>query len=247
MEGLAEVKKSNNEFVRLRKLVKANPHDKKNKIYKKEIRVEHYNAIRRVTEVMYLVGEYYPEVRNLSPVFVNRFAEVVYAKVQELYKQIGCLDLDVKPETEDEKQCIAALIYTLQDVEKMIIPYLPSDKPAKRIRKFVDYTVMVSIEPYDDDGITNIWLDTTSSTDPDYEFEEDEEDDDEVDPYLVDEVESIVGEEPEEDEHDYSEDEDYVPEDEEEVVVSEIAARVKVGRKTFKEGNHTRFIYDDDC
>jgi hypothetical protein len=248
MEGLAEVKKSNNEFVRLRKLVKANPQDKKNKIYKKEIRVEHYNTIRRVTEVMYFIGEYFSEVRNLSHGFVNRFAEMVYAKIQELYKQIRCLDLDVKPETEDEKQCIAALIYTLQDVEKMIISYLPSDKPAKRIRKFVDYTGMDTVEPYDEyDGITNIWLDTKFFADPDYEFEEDEEDDDEVDPYLVDEVESIVGEEPEEDEHDYSEDEDYVPEEDVEEVVSEIAARVTVGRQAFKKGNHTWFTYDDDC
>jgi hypothetical protein len=246
-EGLADVERYNAEKVRIRNLMLANLDNKKNKNYEKELRMEHYNSIRRVTEVMYFVGQYYPEVRNLSPSMV-RFGEVVYAKVQDLYQQIRCLDPDTNPETEDEKQCIAALIYTLQDVEKMIIPYLASDKPTKRIRKFVDYTGMDTIEPYDKyPFITNIWLDTTVFTDPDYEFEEDEEDDDEVDVYLVDEVESIVGEEPEEDEHDYSEDEDYVPEDDVEDVVSEIAARVTVGYQGFREGNHTWFIYDDEC
>jgi len=262
-EGLADVEKSTAERARLRTLISANPDDKKNKNYKKELRTEHYNAIRRVTEVMYFVGQYYPEVRNLSPCMV-RFGEVVYKKVQELYQQIRCLDPDTKPVTEDEKKCMVALIYTLQDVEKMIIPYLPSDKSAKRIRKFVDYTGMDTIEPYDEyDGITNIWLDTTVFSDPDYEFEEEEDEDDEVDPYLVDEdeddfedeqeykpwIRSYKTEDEEEDEHDYSEDEDYVPEDEEEEdeVVSEIATRVTVGRQAFREGNHTWFIYDDEC
>jgi hypothetical protein len=262
-EGLADVERYNAEKVRLRNLIAANLDNKKNKNYEKELRMEHYNSIRRVTEVMYFVGQYYPEVRNLSPSMV-RFGEVVYKKVQELYKSIRCLDL--KPVTEDEMKCIVALIYTLQDVEKMIIRYLPQEHATKRIRKFVDYTGMDTIEPESEyDGITNIWLDTTVFSDPDYEFEEDEEDDDEVDPYLVDEDEDDFedekeykpwirsykneDEEEEEDEHDYSEDEDYVPEDEEEEddVVSGIAARVTVGRKTFKEGNHTWFIYDDEC
>jgi hypothetical protein len=270
-EGLADVEKYNAEKARLRKLIEENPDDKKNKNYKREIRVEHYNSIRSVTEVMYFVGQYYPEVRNLSHSMIS-FAGVVYAKVQQLYKQIRCLDPDVKPETEDEKKCIAALIYTLQDVEKMIISFLPQEHVTKRIRKFVDYTGMDTVEPYDEyDEITNIWLDTTVFTDPDYEFEEEEdEDEDEVDPYLVDEDEDDFedeqeykpwirsyktedeNEDEEEDEHDYNEDEDYVPEDEEdeedevEDNVSENAARVTVGRQDFKKGNHTWFTYDNE-
>jgi hypothetical protein len=262
-EGLADVEKSNNEKVRLRNLIAVNLDDKKNKNYKKELRMEHYNALRRVTEIMYIVGQYYPEVRNLSPSMV-RFGEVVYKKVQELYQQIRFLDHDTKPVTEDEKKCMVSLIYTLQDVEKMIIPYLPQEHATKRIRKFIDYTGMDTIEPESEyDGITNIWLDTTVFSDPDYEFEEDEdEDDDDYDYEEEDDFEDeqeykpwirsykTEDEEEEEDEHDYSEDEDYVPEDEEDYeddVVSGIAARVTVGRKTFKEGNHTWFIYDDEC
>jgi hypothetical protein len=150
----------------------------------------------------------------------------------------------------------------------MIIRYLPQEHATKRIRKFVDYTGMDTIEPESEyDGITNIWLDTTVFSDPDYEFEEDEdededEDDDDYDYEEEDDFEDeqeykpwirsykTEDEEEEEDEHDYSEDEDYVPEDEEDYeddVVSGIAARVTVGRKTFKEGNQTWFIYDDEC
>ena len=136
-KSLEDIDKSYDEKERLRGLINTNPNDKNNRIYKKEIRIEHYNTIRRVTEVMYFVEQYYPnpEVRNMP-----NFGEVVYAKVQDLYKQIRCFKPDTKPQTEDEKKCIAMLIYTLQDVEKMLIPYLSSSQPTKRIRKFVDYT-----------------------------------------------------------------------------------------------------------
>lgn len=240
-EGLADIEKSNAEKTRIVGLVEANPKDKK---YEKEFRTHHDNTVRRVTEVMYFIEQYYPEVRNLSPGMV-RFGEVLYKKVHELYDQIHSWDIDTKPKTEEEKQSLASLIYTLQDVEKMIIPFLPQEHSIKRKRNFVDYTGMDTIEPYDEyDGITNIWLDTTVFCDPDYEFEEDEDDD--LDRYVVyedEEDEEFV--EPDEDEHDYSEDEDYIPEEEE--VVSKISARVTAGPKFFKEGNHTWFIYDDEC
>jgi hypothetical protein len=197
---------------------------------------------------MFFIEQYLPEVYSLSP-RMPKFAETVYHKVQDLYEQIR--GSDYKPKTIDEYNCVNSLLKTIQDSEKMVIQFLPIEFPVKRIRNFVDYTGMDTIEPEcDSDAIAAIWnLVDSVWYDSDYDPEEEEEDDDddEVDVYLVDEVESIVGEEPEEDEHDYSEDEDYVPEDDVEDVVSEIAARVTVGYQGFREGNHTWFIYDDEC
>ena len=140
-EGIRDVKRYNAEKARLNILIEANPHHIKNKIYKNEFIKEHINAIRRLTEVMYVVEQYYPQVRNQSPMGMDRFGLAVYNKVQDFYNQIR--GLNKKPVTEDEKKCIAAFIYTIQDVEKMLIPYLNS---SKRFRKFVDYTGMDTIE-----------------------------------------------------------------------------------------------------
>jgi hypothetical protein len=214
---------------------------------KEEARVLYYDTIRRVTEVMYIVEQYYPTVSSMSPSMPN-FAKTIYDKVQKLYQEIRSSEL--KPKTKEEKEIVAALIYTLQDVEKMIIPFLSSEYPIKRLRRFVDYTGMDTIEPESEyDDITNIWLDLTIDEDPDYEFEEDEDDD--LDRYVVYESEEECEwlEEPDEDEHDYSEDEEYVPEDEEvyeDDIDSKLASRVTAIREVIKKGNHTWFIYDDD-
>jgi hypothetical protein len=158
----------------------------------------------------------------------------------------------MNPKTKEEKAIVAALIYTLQDVEKMIIPFLSSEYPIKRLRRFVDYTGMDTIEPYDEyDGITDIWYDESVWYDSDYNPEDDEDDeDDELDRYVVyeSEEECECSEEPDEDEHDYSEDEEYVPEDEEvykDDIDSKLASRVTAIREV-KKGNHTWFIYDDN-
>ncbi len=233
-EGLADVEKYNLEKYKAR-LYQEND----------KIRMYYYDTIRRVTEMMYIISHYFPTVISMS-LNMSKFGQVVYAKVQELYKRIRAEKI-YKPETQEEKEIVAAFIYTLQDVEKMIIQYLPVEQPIKRVRKLVDYTGMDTIEPESEyDGITDIWYDESVWYDSDYVPDEDEEDeDDDLDKYVVYENEEDYdyGEEPDEDEHDYSEDEDYVPEDEE-VYEDDEVFEITVNPK---QGKHTRFTYDDEC
>jgi hypothetical protein len=142
---------------------------------KDKLRVLHYEQLRHVTEMMFMVGQYYPTVRNLSPKMLI-FGQVAYAKVKQLYKEIRVYT-DYKPKTQEENEIIAALISTLHDVEKTLIPY------TKRHRNVVDYTGMDTIEPECEyDGITDIWYDESVWYDSDYVPEDDEdEDEDEED------------------------------------------------------------------
>lgn len=258
-EGLKDIEIANREKLHVRHLIKFHTHNSvSSKVAReRELRTIHFDNIRRATELMFFVDQYLPEVRNLSP-SMERFTKAVYAKIQDLYQQIRAAD--VKPETDDERRAVVAMIYVLQDVEKNIIPLLPADVLLKRRRNFVDYTGMDTIEPESEyDGITDIWFDLTLAEDPDYEPTEDEEDDD-LDRYVVyDEEDEFEGEEPEEDEHDYSEDEDYVPEDDEDEIdvyeeneIFEILVQsskkkcdIKEPRKVLKSPNHILFEYDE--
>jgi hypothetical protein len=215
IKGLVDIDTNTKKIHLLKKLITQNPDIKNINDYKREIRTIYYSSLRHITEILYLVEKYYPEVHNLSDGMI-RFSKVVYNKVQELYGQIrSSSSSSYKPETEDEKKSIVALISTLQDVEKMIIPYLPSDEPIKRRRNFVDYTGMDTIETDEYcDRIDDIWYERMVY-DSDYIPEEDEDEDDfdaDFDDFH-DDVEDFV--EPEEDEHDYSESEDYIQENEE--------------------------------
>lgn len=234
---LSEVEKNQAKKLELKKLIQSNLVSSFFKpALENKHRTLHFDNIRDVTEVMFFVDKYLPEVYNLSP-RMEKLTKSVYKKVQDLYQQIR--DNIIKPETDDEHKSVDALIYTLQDVEKTVIPLLPSDQQLKRRRKFVCYTGMDTIEPENEyDGITDIWFDLTKSEDPDYDptedkryvvYEEDDEgeykyasnliDDCHFDKYVVydeDDEDEYEDEDNLIDEHDYSEDEDYVPEDSEE-------------------------------
>jgi len=142
-------------------------------ILENELRTLHFDNIRYITELLFFIEQYFPEVSIIYP--MPAFAKVIYQKVQELYKQIH--DDIYKPKTEDDHKVAVAIISVLKDVEKNIIPLLPSNVPLKRRRNFVDYTGMDTIEPESEsDRITNIWDDQTIEEDPDYIPMEDEED-----------------------------------------------------------------------
>lgn len=114
--------------------------------HKDKARILHYDNIRVATEIMYFIEQYYPSVRVSFNSHV--FNKTVYDKVHDFYVQIR--NTIIKPETKEEKAIVDIFIYTLQDVEKMIVPYLPQEHVTKRIRKFVDYTGMDTIESYDE-------------------------------------------------------------------------------------------------
>jgi len=257
-EGINEVEKSRQKQLEIKHLIMCGPKNylKSKETMENEVRTLHFDNIRRATELMFFIDQYLPEVRNLSP-SMDKFSKVVYAKIQDLYQQIRTSD--IKPETDDERRAVVAMIYVLQDVEKNIIPLLPADVLLKRRRNFVDYTGMDTIEPESEyDGITDIWFDLTLAEDPDYEPTEDEEDDD-LDRYVVyDEEDEFEGEEPEEDEQDYSEDEDYMPEEDEDdidvyeeneifeiLLQSKKKCDIKEPRKVLKSSNHILFEYDE--
>ena len=161
------------------------------RIIEKRIRLTHFDTIRQITEVMFFVDQYLPEVYNLYPL-AEKFTKTVYEKVQDLYNQIRTSNL--KPETDDEYKAVAAMITVLQDVEKNIIPLLPRNVLLKRRRNFVDYTGMDTIEPLD--GITNIWYDLTLAEDPNYEPTEDEDEDEDEDEEEEEEQEQEDKEQP---------------------------------------------------
>lgn len=238
-EYLADIEKNRQKNQILYCVVSECKNEKMTKKNKNIIRTNYFDNIRRATELMFFVDKYLPEVYNLSPKMPN-FAKCVYNKVQEFYQDI--YNSSIKPETDEERKVISSLIYTIQDVEKNIIPLLPTDQQLKRKRNVVDYTGMDTIEGLD------IWADVTIAEDPDYVPDDYDDEDDELDRYVVyneeDEDNFEQDEEPEEDEYDYSEDEDYIADDEDYIPEDEDV--LSQPYKIIKIGNHTRFIYDDD-
>jgi len=257
-EKLADVNKHNQIKLHLQNEVKLLKNKKMVKKNSSTIRNIYFDNIRRVTELMFFVDEYLPEVYGISS-NMPKFAKCVYDKIQDFYGQIH--NSDMKAETDEERKIIEVFIYTLQDVEKNIIPLVSSEQQIKRRRKIVDYTGMDSIDDNTGD-ITDICAENSIEYDSDYEPIEEDEEDDELDRYVVysDEEDDFEVEEPVEDEHDYSEDEEYVPEeeedeedeeeDEEEEDVFEIEVKSKKRkhepRKVWKSKNHVLFVYDDE-
>ena len=232
-------------------------------VIEKERRTLHFDNIRIATELMFFVEQYLPEVYSISS-GMDKFVQVVYTKVQDLYQQIHTNEYI--PTSDDEIKSVVSLLYTLQDCEKMVIPFISSDFKMKRRRNNVDYTGMDTIEPEDEfDGITNIWADKTLEEDPDYDPTEDDDEDECLEKYVVVEYESeYESEDVEEDEQDYSEDEEYLPDEDEtdneldiqdENEIFEIIAKSKKHqsqaqkyeepRKVMKTNNHILFEYDN--
>jgi len=84
-----------------------------------------YNKLRRLTEMMYIIEQYFPLVDLEAP--YPSFAKLVYKKIQMFYTDISKTNMYKKPKTKEEKKILIALITTLQNVEKMIINYIPED------------------------------------------------------------------------------------------------------------------------
>jgi hypothetical protein len=113
-----------------------------------ELRSIHFDLIRSITETFYIINEYFPLVAKQATTDLSKLVKVIYNKVQDFYLQMR--SCPIKPSTTYEIQVLACLIYTLQDVEKMIIPLLPQEMETKRIRNYVSYTGMADSD--DDQG-----------------------------------------------------------------------------------------------
>ena len=127
----------------------------------------HYEQLRLVTELYYIIQEYFPEVSDT--IHSKRLANTFYTQSQSFDHQIRTNK--VISRNAEEYQTVRVALRQLQDTEKMLIPYLQTKN--KRSPP-VDYTGMDSIiDEYD--GITDIWEDTTIGEDPDYDPEEEDE------------------------------------------------------------------------
>ena len=230
-----------------------------------ELKKEYYNSLRIVIEMFYNINEYLPELNREEDYVSNKIAKATYNKIQDLYKSIHDMETLLHPKTDEEYEIIRSIVQVLEDTEKTVIQYLPTEKllplllpNKKRNRKPVDYTGMDTIEPYDEyDAITDIWYDKSLAYDSDYVPEEDEEDDDDDDDEEL-EDEELEDEELEdeelEDEDNYSESEDYVDEEEDEEELEQDALEEaellkfsvnKEPKKVYKSANHIVFEYDE--
>jgi hypothetical protein len=241
---------------------------------KKEVdfKKEHYDSLRIVIEIYFNINEYLPELIREHPISFNKFTKDVYNKIQELYKSIHNMESFLYPKTDEEYDTIRSIVQVLEDAEKTVIQYLPTEKHLqmqeenllplllpnkKRNRKPVDYTGMDTIEPYDEyDAITDIWYDKSLAYDSDYVPEEDDDDDDDDEELEDDEAleDDDELEDELEDEDNYSESEDYVDEEEDEEELEQDALEEaellkfsvnKEPKKVYKSANHIVFEYDD--
>jgi hypothetical protein len=238
-----------------------------------ELKKEYYDSLRIVIEMLFNINEYLPELINQDPHNFKKFSKTVYNKIQELYKSIHNMESFLYPKTDEEYDTIRSIVQVLEDTEKTVIQYLPTEKHLqmqeenllplllpnkKRNRKPVDYTGMDTIEPYDEyDAITDIWYDKSLAYDSDYVPEEDEDEDDDDDDELEDDEELEDDDELEdelEDEDNYSESEDYADEDEDKEELEQDALEEaellkfsvnKEPKKVYKSANHIVFEYDD--
>ena len=240
------VQKYLTEIERLR--LKKNETFKCYKYYKYYIDIEkysqsYYEQMRNLSELFYVIQEYFPTLYSENPGPFKKFAIVMYNKIQELYIIIHNNRLVAK--NKDESTGILVVLRELQATEKMLIPYL-DDKPTRQKRcPRVDYTGMDMFEEDDEKE--------------DDEKEDDEKEDDDEDYVDDDEKEEKDDDEQEEDEQEEDEqeddddDEDYVEEeeDEEELLEDEKAEdeifEIMMQQRIIKnQSNHIRFIYEDE-
>jgi hypothetical protein len=198
-------------------------------------RQTYYDQMRNLSELFYVIQEYFPTLYSENPGGpFKRFASVVYNKIQEFYIIIHNNRLVAK--NKDEYTCILVVLRELQATEKMLIPCL-DDKPTRQKRcPRVDYTGMDMFED-DDEKVEE-------EDDEDYVEEEDVEEEDDED---EEEEEEEEDDEKEEDDDDYVEEE----EDEEELLEDEKAEdeifEIMMQQRVFKnQSNHIRFIYEDE-
>ena len=225
---------------------------------------EHFDNVRIVTELFYIINQNFPDIYTEDTSRFNRLGQSIYRKIQELYHDIA--NTDIRPKTLEEFSSIKSLIEELQESEKMLMQYVPIQRPIRGAH--IDYTGMDCIEDEDNKN-TNIWIDLSIASDPDYElqddeeedFEEsddeeddeesdDEEDDEEEDDEEEDEDEESEDEESEDEESEEEDEEDDEEEDDDEEDDDEEDEEDDDGIIEIidapKRSTHIRFIYDDD-
>ena len=127
-------------------------------------RTTHFELLRRITEIFYLINEYLPIIIEQGSRNMDKFTIVVYKKIHEFYRQVH--ESAIIPKCRNEVKIIKALLSTFQDVEKTVLPFLPKGEPTKRSRNIIIY--------YDLDASEDFQY-----SDYEYESETESEDEDE--------------------------------------------------------------------
>jgi hypothetical protein len=217
----------------------------------------YYEQLRLITELFYIVQEYFPTLYSEHPdVGFQRLATVMYRKIQELYSDIHHNVVLARNTEEYDNMKVA--IGELQAAEKALIPYVDQVQTTNKRRRHVDYTGMDMFEEYDEfDNLVGRWPNEVINDDSDYNPENEEDHlqmlkdeyyDEKFDNYVTytyPNEPDYEAEEDEEDEENYDEDEDYVEEDEnEEEFLEDEEAEEEIfdliGNK--RQNTHIRFI-----
>ena len=222
----------------------------------------YYEQLRIITELFYIVHEYFPTLYSEHPdVGFDRLANVMYKKIQELYSEIYNNNNVVLPRNKDEYNIMKIAIGELQAAEKALIPYVNEATTTHKRCRRVDYTGMDMFEQYDEfDNLIRTWSHEVINDDSDYDPDNEEDHlqmlkdeycDENFDKFVVyihpndSDYEADVEEE---DEYNYDEDEDYVEEeeDEEELLKDEEEENeifeIIVQLREKRQNTHIRFI-----
>ena len=226
-------------------------------ILQKESRQIHFNLIRRITELFYVINTYFEDAYIEMPSVLS-LTTIIKMKIVELYADTNFVS-SYKPITKDEKRCLNEFNQTLEEANRLFIKSaspigkksssndLTTETSHKRLRrgKCVDYTGM-DTNSEDDDIASNIRYDLTTKDDPDYVPDEEEDDEYETE----EDDEDYVPDEEEDDEYETDE-EDEDDGDEEDTLLRNLnkkRCQIYVDEEAIvtavKVGNHTRFIYN---
>ena len=83
-------------------------------------RQTHYEQLRLVTELYYIIQEYFPEFSNT--IYGKKLANTFYTKIQYFDHKIR--NHIVIPRNEEEYKTVRVALGQLQDTAKILIPYL---------------------------------------------------------------------------------------------------------------------------
>jgi hypothetical protein len=136
----------------------------------------YYEWLRLITELFYIVQEYFPTLysEHHPNVSFQRLANIMYKKIQKLYSDIH--DNVVVARNKDEYHIMKIAIGQLQSAEKVLIPYVDVETTTHKRSRRVDYTGMDMFEEFDEfDNVIQRYSIQGTNEDSDYDPNNEEE------------------------------------------------------------------------
>lgn len=104
----------------------------------KNIRSNYFDNLRQVSEIMYIVTEYLPDLVLCGKYKFDNFIVAVYNKAKELRSELS--KSKFSPLTDDEQKTKDAFLSSVQDAEKVVVPLLPAKKVVSDNRRHIRFT-----------------------------------------------------------------------------------------------------------